>query len=319
MGLIMRNYLDLVNTVLLEGTEVPNRTGTNTIVLPGQMLAFDLRKGFPAMTTKKLAFNAVKGELCGFLRGYTNAADFRRLGCSVWDANANENEAWLRNSFRKGTDDLGRIYGAQWRGWQAWRYFEHAENSERCPDYLPLYVTASGVIATKRIDQLANCIRTIVKNPTDRRIIMHAWNPAELDQMALPPCHLLYHFHPNPVTKELSMSLYMRSNDLGLGAPFNIAEAALLMHLIGRMTGYAPARLAYFIGDAHVYQTHITMLTEQMKREPLPLPTLKISDRIPAFAETGEVDLNILEIVEPDDFTLENYQHHGVLTAPMAV
>ena len=321
----MRNYLDLVRTVLNEGVEQGNRTGVHTTTLPGQMLSFDLREGFPAVTTKRLAFTAVKGELCGFLRGYTDAQDFRNLGCTVWDANANENPAWLANPFRQGHDDLGSIYGAQWRKWNAYRVFpvnskeDLASAEAGYHRYSVPEIGHNASLSYKQIDQLRQCLETIVSNPTDRRIIMHAWNPAELDMMSLPPCHLLYQFHPNPVAKELSMSLYMRSNDLGLGAPFNIAEAALLMHLVGRLTGYTPARLAYFIGDAHVYASHLDMLVKQLERDPLPPPTLHINERVPAFAYTGKLEVEWLDKVEPDDFTLVGYQHHGVLTAPMAV
>src|SRR6188768_3765221 len=144
-------------------------------------------------------------------------------------------------------------------------------------------------------------------------------NCAQLDQMALPPCHLLYQFLPNAATRELSLCLYVRSNDIGLGAPFNLCEAGLLTALAARLTGYTPRWLTYFIGDAHIYENQLDMLREQLAREPLPLPRLRVADRIPAFAETRQYEPEWLDRVEPGDFMLENYRHHPPLTAPMAV
>jgi thymidylate synthase len=171
----------------------------------------------------------------------------------------------------------------------------------------------------KAIDQVRQCLDTIVANPTDRRILFHAWNCAELDQMALPPCHLLYQFLPNAAARDLSLCLYVRSNDIGLGAPFNICEAAVLLSLFARLTGYAPRWLTYFIGDAHIYENQLDMLNAQLARAPYPLPRLAISERIPALAQTGRYAPEWLERVEPEDFSLEGYRHHPPLTAPMAV
>ena len=166
---------------------------------------------------------------------------------------------------------------------------------------------------------MRQCLDTIIANPADRRILFHAWNCAQLDQMALPPCHLLYQFLPNAAKRELSLCLYVRSNDVGLGAPFNLCEAAIMLSLAARLTGYVPRWLTYFIGDAHIYENQLEMLGEQRAREPFPLPRLVIADRIPAFAETGEYEPEWLDRVEPGDFMLENYRHHPPLTAPMAV
>jgi len=159
----MRQYLDLLQNILHTGERQSNRTGIDTLTLPGAMLKFDLRNGFPAMTTKKLAFGQVKGELIGFLHGCTSAEDFRDLGCTIWDANANENQVWLNNPERKGVDDLGPIYGSQWREWCAWD----------CD-----------------VDQVANALKAVREIPESRRIIVTAWNPGEIDKMALPPCPL---------------------------------------------------------------------------------------------------------------------------------
>lgn len=215
----MQQYLDLVKHVLANGDWQDNRTGVRTIAFPGAQMRFDLADGFPAITTRRLAWKSVKGELCGFLRGYTKAADFRALGCKVWDQNANENAQWLGNPFRKGVDDLGRVYGAQWRSWKAYREVSWDAQSaapeggalwRSLESWKELECLATGTIYTREIDQLGDCVRTILKDPSSRRILFHGWNPAELDQMALPPCHLLYQFHANATKRELSMSVYIR-------------------------------------------------------------------------------------------------------------
>lgn len=323
----MKQYLDLVRDVIENGTLQGNRTGIRTISLPGAMLRFDLQKGFPAITTRKLAFKSAIGEMVGFLRGVKNAGEFRELGCKVWDQNANENAQWLANPFRQGHDDLGEIYGVQWRQWPAYKriplsnpaaielaqsqgFQKIAEAEEDGEAFVVLY---------KAIDQIRQCIDTIHKDPGSRRILFHGWNCAQLDEMALPPCHLLYQFHPNVETREISLTLYIRSNDLGLGTPFNLTEGAALLSLVGRLTGYTPRWFTYFIGDAHVYENHLDMLNEQLKREPLVAPKLVINDRVPEYAKTGVYEPEWLEKVEPSDFSLEGYEHHAPMTAPMAV
>lgn len=323
----MKQYLELVRDVIENGTLQGNRTGVRTISLPGAMLRFDLQKGFPAITTRRLAFKSAIGEMVGFLRGVKNAGEFRELGCKVWDQNANENAQWLANPFRQGHDDLGEIYGVQWRQWPAYKriplsnlaaielaqsngFVKIAEAEEEGEAFVVLY---------KAIDQIRQCIDTIHNDPGSRRILFHGWNCAQLDEMALPPCHLLYQFHPNVETKEISLTLYIRSNDLGLGTPFNLTEGAALLSLVGRLTGYTPRWFTYFIGDAHVYENHLDMLTEQLKREPLAAPKLVISDRVPEYAKTGVYEPEWLEKIEPSDFSLEGYEHHAPMTAPMAV
>ena len=323
----MKQYLELVRDVIDNGALQQNRTGVRTLSRPGAMLRFDLREGFPAVTSRKLAFKSAIGEMVGFLRSVNNAAEFRALGCKVWDQNANENAQWLANPFRQGEDDLGEIYGVQWRQWPGYK---------RIPTSNPAAIAkaeAGGfraiardeedgqafVILYKAIDQVRQCLDTIVNDPGSRRILFHGWNCAQLDEMALPPCHLLYQFHPNVDTRELSLTLYIRSNDLGLGTPFNLTEGAALLSLFARLTGYTPRWFTYFIGDAHVYENHLDMLNEQLNREPLPAPKLVISDRVPAFADTGVYAPEWLEQIEPSDFWLEGYEHHPPLTAPMAV
>ena len=323
----MKAYLDLVRSIFDQGSWQDNRTGVRTLSLPGACLRFDLQAGFPAVTTKRLAFKSVVGELVGFLRATDNAADVRKLGCRVWDQNANENAAWLASPWRDGLDDLGPVYGVQWRQWPAYKLLPEADAS-RVQDalargYRQVGVVQQGgaphVVLYKAIDQLQACLDALIRNPGSRRILFHGWNCAQIEEMALPPCHLLYQFLANQQTRELSLCLYIRSNDVGLGTPFNLAEGAALAHLVARLTGLKPRWFTYFIGDAHIYETHVDMLREQLKREPYPAPQLRLSDRIPAYAQTGRYEPQWLEQVEPADFVLEGYRHHPPLTAPMAV
>jgi thymidylate synthase len=324
----MKQYLDLVRTVLDTGSWQENRTGVRTISIPCAMLRFDLQKdGFPAVTTKRLAFKSVIGELIGFLRASRSAADFRALGCKVWDQNANENVEWLANPYRLEEDDLGPVYGVQWRAWPAYKLIE-AEKKTQIQHAQERGFRVVGVVKDqgkdkvllyKAIDQLRDCLDTIINNPGSRRILFHGWNCADLDAIALPACHLLYQFIPNAATKEISLCLYIRSNDIGLGTPFNLAEGAALLHLVGRLTGYKPKWFTYFIGDAHIYENHLDMLNEQLQREPHTPPQLVLSDRIPDYAVTGKYEPEWLDKLDPSDFRLENYEHHAPLSAPMAV
>lgn len=332
----MQQYLDVLRLVLDEGTWLESRTGIRRISFPGIAMRFDLSAGFPAITTRKLAFKTAMGELCGLIRGATSAKAFRELGCRVWDQNANQNQAWLGNPYRAGEDDLGPIYGAQWRAWDAYKVLRITDR-EKVADavrrgYKSLaYFDCHEQVAIggephetvglyhRKVDQLRDCLDRIMQDPDDRRILFHAWNPAQLEEMALPPCHLLYQFLPNRVRSELSMSLYVRSNDLPLGAPFNIAEAAALLSLVGRLTGLRPRWLAYFVGDAHIYENQREMIVEQLKRDPCPAPRLVLSDRVPDYAKTGVYAPEWLDRVEPPDFALEGYRHHPALTAEMAV
>ena len=325
----MQQYLDLVRHVLTHGTWVENRTGIRTCKVPGAYMRFDLAEGFPAITTKKVAFKSAIGELTGFIRGVSTAKDFRDLGTRVWDANANDSQAWLANPYREGTDSLGPIYGVQWRGWEAYKVLK-VDDSAKIADattrgykglaYFDHPQTGEAVgLFHKKIDQLRECLDTIVKNPDDRRILFHGWNPAQIEEMALPPCHVLYQFYPNSVLRELSIGVYIRSQDIGLGMPFNVLETAALLAFVARLTGFRPRVVSYTIGDAHVYENHVPMLEEQLLRKPYPLPRLVISDRIPDYAKTGVYAPEWLEHVESTDFALEGYQHHPPLTAPMAV
>lgn len=347
----MRQYLDLLERTLKYGDTHENRTGIDTIRTAGDMMRFNLEAGFPAVTTKKLAFKSVIGELCAFMRASRSAADFRALGSKVWDQNANENKEWLENPFRNGTDDLGPVYGVQWRKWpafkvvplidpansnernvqldnqhtqllnQGWAYFAETDAGHEYTDTSgDDAFRADGIVYYKEIDQLGDCLKTIMTNPDNRRILFHAWNPAELGAVALAACHVLYQFIPNKNTKKMAMTVYVRSNDLFLGAPFNIASAAVMLELVCRLTGYTASTLSVFIGDCHIYINHIDQVREQLTRSPLAKPKLVISDRIvPLTVVGGEVDVSILETLTQDDFRLEEYDHHPALSAPMAV
>ncbi len=293
----MRQYLDALQQILDHGVRQKNRTGIDTFMVPGIMLSFDMADGFPAMTTKKLAFNAVKGELLGFIDAFDSAASFRAYGCNVWDQNANENEKWLANKYRQGPDHLGRIYGVQWRRWLA---------AEKLP--------GKDFALLNEVDQLARVIDMIQKDPTSRRIIMTAWNPGELDQMALPPCHLLVQFLVEQGTDTLHACMYQRSCDMFLGVPFNIASYALLLELVARATGKRAGKLNMMLADAHIYENHLEQVSEQLTRAPYKLPRLAINAGHGTLAP-----LSWLEGLKPEEIELHNYQHHAAIKAEMAV
>jgi thymidylate synthase len=326
-------YLRLVRKVLEEGAIQHNRTGTDAISLHGAFVRFDLQKGFPALTTKRLAFKSVLG-LCGFLRASQDAKAFRALGCKVWDQNANENAQWLANPWRDGADHLGPVYGVQWRAFPAFKLVDldaprgaEREADAQAAGFRRLTVieeiTDEGkwrqAVMFKEIDQLKGCLETLLTNPADRRMVFHGWNPAVLDAVALPACHILYVLSANVATRELSLSVTMRSTDVGLGLPFNAASSAALLHLIARLTGFKPKWLSITMADAHIYENHMPMVQEQLHRIPKRPPNLVISDRVPAFEKTGRFEPEWLERVEPGDFSLDGYKHHAPLTAPMAV
>lgn len=322
----MNQYHDLLHSICISGKWQQNRTGIRTKSLSGTFLRFDLQDGFPAITTKKLAFNAVRGELVGFLRGATSAQTFRDLGCKVWDANANENAEWLANPYRTGTDDIGNCYGAMWRKWPAYK---------RIPQSKPAQLTAAlasayerigvderngDILLQKDIDQLKECLNRLMHKPSDRRILFHAWNPAELDAIALPACHILYMFNADIERKELSLCYSMRSVDSFLGLPFNIASAGMLLSLFAHLTGFKPRFLSFSGADTHIYENHMDAVNEQLGRSHLAIPRLKIADRVPTFnGQNADEIYRWLDLIEPADFTLEGYKHHAPLTAPMAV
>ncbi len=279
----MQQYLELCQKALT-GLQKENRTGVDHIGYHGDMMKFNLADGFPAVTTKKLTVKSVFGEMLGFIRGYDNAADFRKLGCNVWNANANDDPIWLSNPNRKGTDDLGRIYGVQARRWLG-------------TDGYP-------------IDQLKSVLDRILERKDDRRLIVTHWNPGELDRMALPPCHMFYQFGIQGDL--LNLTLYQRSCDVPLGIPFNIAGYSWLLSVIAQITGLTPGTFTHFMHDIHVYENQVELLKEQLQRKPHPLPTLSINPKIKTLED--------LETwVTPDDFTLDNYQHDPYIAFPFSV
>ena len=294
----MKQYLNLLTEILDNGSRQANRTGIDTLTIPGAMMKFDLKDGFPVVTTKKLAFNACKAELIAFLRGYDNAAQFRELGCNFWDQNANENKAWLANPNRKGVDDLGSIYGVVWRHWYKYHQISPGGSPlENDPQFV-----------RTEIDQVQQAIDTIKNDPTNRRIIINAWRPDQFDQMALPPCHVLYQFIVNVEKRELNLCMYQRSCDMFLGVPMNIASAALFLSIMAKLTGYTPGTFTHFLADAHLYVSHLGQACEQLSRDPKPLPKLMLTDR----------DWTI-DTIEPNDISLVDYQSHPAIKALMAV
>lgn len=295
----MQQYHNLLSDILVNGIQQANRTGIDTLMVPGRSMAFDLREGFPAVTTKKLAFNQVKGELVGFVRGCTNVKDFQKLGCNVWNQNATS-DYWLNNPNNLGDGDLGCIYGALWRRWP---------NND-------------GITYT---DQLHNVIKTIINNPTDRRMIISAWRPDMFDRMALPPCHVSYQFIADSKNKVLHLCMYQRSCDMFLGVPFNIASASLLLEIVSKLTGYTAGVFTHFLADAHIYVNHVPQVQEMLTRTPLALPSIKV-DVVKLISGSDldmlnidhDIDKALLDI-EPEDIHLVGYDSHPAIKADMAV
>lgn len=294
-------YIKLLSDILTNGWDRPDRTGVGSRFLSGAHLSFDMVDGFPAVTTKPLAFKAVVGEMIGFLRGYDSADKFRSLNCKVWDDNANKDgtrpNKWLDSPYRKGTDDLGRIYGVQWRDW-----------------------LGSGEFGKDNaIDQVWKVIQSIRNTPNDRRMIVNAWRPDEFDQMALPPCHVLHHYLVDTQNNKLHMNMFQRSCDVILGIPFNIAQYALLLHIMAKLTGYQPGLLGMFLSDVHIYHNHLQAAEEQIQRLPRQLPTLEIEGALVESAPWELVDFygtDVFSHIYPDDFSIINYERHPALVNP---
>lgn len=262
-----RQYLNLLADILENGVQRGDRTGTGTLGVFGRQIRFDLSKGFPVLTTKKLHLRSIIVELLWFLRGDTNVKYLQDNGCRIWDEWADEN------------GDLGPVYGKQWRSWAA-------PNGQS-------------------IDQIANLIEGLKTNPNSRRHIVSAWNPADVEDMALPPCHCLFQFFV--ADGKLSCQLYQRSADVFLGVPFNIASYALLTMMVAQVVGLKPGEFVHTFGDAHLYMNHLEQAREQIRREPKPFPTLKMADKRDLFAFAYE------------DFQLEGYEAHPHIKAAVAV
>lgn len=275
----MQQYLNALRNIYENGVDVETRNDT-TRKLFTQQMRFDLRKGFPAVTTKKLILKAVKSELLWFIEGSGDDNRLKELNGTertIWTDNA-EADYWAPKAKYPG--DLGRVYGVQWRSWQA-------------PD-------------GRTIDQLGEVIERIKTNPNDRRLIVSAWNPGELDQMALPPCHMMFQFYV--ANGQLSLHMFQRSCDMFLGVPFNIASYSLLLAMVAQVTNLTPHECVLTLGDAHIYHEHLGVVAEQLTRTPHPLPQLWLNP-----------DVKHLEDFTMDDIRLENYTHEGVLKAKMIV
>lgn len=270
----MRPYLDLVRHILQDGEKKEDRTGTGTLSVFGYQMRFDLRQGFPLLTTKKVLFSAVVRELLWFLRGSTNINDGLAQYTPIWNAWADEN------------GELGPVYGYQWRRWE--RYHPQAD----------------GGFEVEYVDQIREAIDMIKTNPDSRRIIVNAWNVADLPRMALPPCHAFFQFYV--VNGRLDCQLYQRSADVALGVPFNIASYALLLAMVAGECGYTPGYFIHTLGDAHLYLNHLDGIKMQLEREPRDLPTLRL-------AKKDFWDLCF------EDIQLENYQPHSFIKFPIAV
>jgi len=264
----MKQYLDLMNEILEKGAKKTDRTGTGTLSLFGRQLRFDLSEGFPLVTTKKLHLRSIIYELLWFLRGDTNIRYLKDNGVTIWDEWADEN------------GELGPVYGHQWRSWPA-------------PD-------------GKSVDQIAQVIGQIKTKPDSRRHIVTAWNPSEVDKMALPPCHALFQFYV--AEGRLSCQLYQRSADYFLGVPFNIASYALLTYMFAQQCDLIPGEFVWTGGDVHLYSNHVEQAKQQLEREPYALPQLNIKRKPQSIFEYGY-----------DDFEILNYQAHPSIKAPIAV
>ena len=264
----MKQYLDLMRTILDEGHYKSDRTGTGTYSIFGYQMRFDLQKGFPLLTTKKLHLRSIIYELLWFLRGDTNIQYLHDHNVTIWDEWADEN------------GDLGPVYGKQWRSWVA-------------PD-------------GRIIDQITSLIEQIKRNPDSRRLIVSAWNPADVDQMALPPCHTMFQFYVS--NGELSCQLYQRSADVFLGVPFNIASYALLTMMVAQVCGLKAKDFVHTFGDAHIYSNHVEQAKLQLSRDPRPLPQMRINPAV-----------NSIFDFQYEDFTLENYDPHPHIKAEVSV
>jgi thymidylate synthase len=287
-------YLDALKNILENGEERPDRTGVGTIGIFGLQMRFDLTEGFPAITTKKLAWRACVSELLWFIEGSGDEYRLREIlhgerysdKKTIWTDNATA-PYWVEQRLQRHPGDLGRIYGVQWRRWRK-----------------PL-IRINKVVLQNH-DQLIELINGIKEDPYSRRHIITAWNPGEIELMALPPCHMMAQFYVN--NGKLSCQMYQRSADMFLGAPFNIASYALFTHMIAQICNLEVGDLIISVGDAHIYKNHTDQVKEQLKRKPLPLPTLKLNPEIEVITE-----------FEMNDIELIDYKSHEAIKAPMAV
>ncbi len=279
-----RAYLDLLKTVLEQGKPRADRTGTGTRALFGGQLRFDLRSSFPLLTTKKVHLKSIIHELLWFVRGETTVQSLKDVGVSIWDEWATAEKT---ARFGRSAGDLGPVYGHQWRNFGATK-------------------KTDGSYERDGVDQLARLVRDLRESPMSRRLLVTGWNPEEADQVALPPCHTLFQFHVQD--GELSCHLYQRSGDVFLGVPFNIASYALLTLMVAQATGLKPGDFVHSFGDVHLYNNHVDQAREQLSREPRPFPTMRLNSE-----RTSLFDFRF------EDFTLEAYEPHPAIKAPVAV
>jgi len=284
-------YLSLCSDILTNGVKRGDRTGTGTLSKFGTQMRFSLRDNtLPLLTTKRTFWRGVAEELLWFVSGDTNANTLAEKDIHIWDGNGSREFLDQRGLPHREVGDLGPVYGFQWRHFGA-------KYEDMHTDY-----------TNKGVDQLADCIDKIKNNPDDRRIIMSAWNPADLDAMALPPCHMFCQFYVDTQKQELSCQMYQRSADMGLGVPFNIASYALLTHMVAHVCGLKAGDFVHTIGDAHVYLNHVDALKEQLERKPRAFPKLHINK------EKKDIDQ-----FELSDFVVEGYKPHKTIKMKMAV
>jgi thymidylate synthase len=280
----VRQYLDLLRLILEHGRERQDRTGTGTLGIFGHQMRFDLRQGFPLLTTKKLHFRSIAHELLWILRGETHVEGLQKVGVSIWDEWATKEQT---ARFGRQPGDLGPVYGHQWRNFGA----------TPKPD---------GSYEPDGFDQIAHVVDQIRKNPHSRRLIVTGWNPPEADQVALPPCHTLFQLYVQD--GELSCQLYQRSGDVFLGVPFNLASYALLTCLVAQVTGLRPGDFIHTFGDAHLYKNHLEQARLQLTREPRPLPRLRLNP-----------DIRDLAAFRFEDIAIEGYDPHPPIRAEVSV
>lgn len=304
----MNQYLHALKQVLENGATKQDRTGTGTISMFGMQQRYDLSQGFPAVTTKKLAWKSVVSELLWFIEGSGDETRLREIlhgstdssKKTIWTDNATA-PYWQPKA--KFPGDLGRVYGVQWRKWRT--PVEHKAESFK-DDFGNVY-NRGGTYHVKETDQLQNLIAGIKADPDGRRHILSAWNPGELEAMALPPCHCFAQFYVS-ADKKLSCQMYQRSCDMFLGVPFNIASYSLLTAMIAQVCGLGLGEFVHVLGDAHIYSNHVEQVKEQLAREPLPLPTLWLNPEITDITKFTMADIR-----------LDGYQSHGAIKAEMAV
>ncbi len=280
----MKPYLDLLRTIMIEGRDRDDRTGTGTRSIFGYQMRFDLRDGFPLVTTKRLFTKGIIHELLWFLSGSTSVAPLQEAGVKIWDAWSTEEQC---AKFGRQAGELGPGYGHQWVNFGATRL-------------------ADGTYAVNGIDQIANVIDQIRTNPNSRRLIVSAWNPRDLDEVALPPCHTLFQFYVDG--SELSLQLYQRSGDAFLGIPFNIASYALLLSMVAQVAGLKPRYFIHSLGDVHIYKNHFKQAVEQIVRDFRPLPRLFLNEAVTDIFS-----------FQPSDISIEGYDPHPAIKAEVSV